>query len=143
MFCLEKAKTLARQLTQARQAQTDALDEQSRRTEFASRQWGQIKAALRGDARSVNATAGEKVLIWESPDPDTFSLTRRGIPGRLTGTLRGGSGAIDFLVLERPVPLQVEFDYRHREYQLVDSGGHKWAAEELAETLIGELLTKD
>jgi hypothetical protein len=43
-------------------------------------------------------------------------------------------------VLERAVPLEVEFDYRHRKYQLVDSGGHEWGPEDLAETFIAELL---
>jgi hypothetical protein len=102
--------------------------------------WSQIYQAFEQNVLLLNDAAGEEILVWQSADDESFTLARNGVGGCLKGALREGPEEIHFLLLERPIRFNVEFDLPHREYRLVGRSGLEYQPDDLARTLIADFL---
>lgn len=85
---------------------------------------------------------GEEVLTWEERDANCFGLRAKGIEGSLKGSYQGAACGITIEVAGRGVPLQVTLEHRTGRYFLLGAGGEASGPDDLAQTLVGEFLTK-
>jgi len=110
--------------------------------EWGSKLWTDLRDTFQENARLFNFEVGEEIISSESPSPDTFILASKHAQLCLTAAYDSSQAEIHIEVAGRSVPLEVAFDYRHGMYELRDAGGRRADPEEIAETLIAELLEK-
>jgi hypothetical protein len=139
----EWAKRMAEEF-KAVKARKDAqpVEEQRTRKEAAYKLWTHVRQAFKDKTQMFNAAVGEQILGWDDACINPFSLLRKGIEGCVRGSYHEAGCKINIEVVGRLVPFEVVLEQRTGKYCLVGAAGKPCEPEELAETLIGEFLTK-